>query len=115
MHSMQRTYKPNLVHLQRTEIGINFMVQKNLSMSLAGEIGELLEIFQWLTESASQRESLNDETLQAISEELADIQIYTLRLADKLNIDLETAVGSKMEKNGLRYSVEKSKGNAIKC
>ena len=49
-----------------------FHSPKNLSMALADEIGELLEIFQWLTESASQRESLNDETLQAISEELAE-------------------------------------------
>jgi dCTP diphosphatase len=91
-----------------------FHSPKNLSMALAGEAGELLEIFQWLTEQQSQRVSMSDETLQAISDELADIQIYTLRLADKLCISIEDAVSSKMKKNAERYTVDVSKGNAIK-
>ncbi len=59
-------------------------------------------------------QKLMTEDLQAISDELADIQIYVLRLADKLGIDIEQAVDSKMQKNAERYTVEKSKSNAIK-
>ena len=91
-----------------------FHSPKNLSMALAGEAGELLEIFQWLTEAQSCRDELGDEALQAAADELADIQIYVLRLADKLGIDIEQAVDSKMQKNAERYTVEKSKSNAIK-
>lgn len=91
-----------------------FHSPKNLSMALAGEVGELLEIFQWLTEKESSADTLSSESLSAVADELADIQIYTLRLADKLNIDLAEAIDAKMKKNALRYSIEKSKGNALK-
>ena len=91
-----------------------FHSPKNLSMALAGEAGELLEIFQWLTEEGSHRDELSNEALQTATDELADIQIYVLRLADKLGVDLADAVISKMDRNAQRYTVDKSKGNAIK-
>lgn len=91
-----------------------FHSPKNISMALAGEAGELLEIFQWISEKESFRNELSSDTLQATAEELADIQIYLLRLADILEIDLERAVALKMDSNSERYTVEKSKGNAIK-
>ena len=91
-----------------------FHSPKNLSMALAGETGELLEIFQWLTEEQSSRESLTPEQLMHASEELADIMIYALRLCDRLNIDLEAAISEKIEKNAARYTVEAAKGNAQK-
>ena len=50
-----------------------FHSPKNLSMALAGEAGELLEVFQWLTEKQSSRESLTAEQLNEVSDELADI------------------------------------------
>ena len=65
-----------------------FHSPKNLSMALAGEVGELLEIFQWLTEEQSQQSSLSEDQLAAATEELADVLIYALRLADKLDINL---------------------------
>lgn len=91
-----------------------FHSPKNLSMALAGEVGELLEIFQWLTEEQSRKSSLSEDQLAAASEELADVLIYALRLADRLDIDLEDAISKKINKNALRYTVEASRGNAAK-
>jgi len=91
-----------------------FHSPKNLSMALAGEVGELLEIFQWLTEEQSRKSSLTDDQLAAATEELADILIYALRLADRLDINLEDAIAAKINKNALRYTVEAAKGNATK-
>lgn len=89
-----------------------FHSPKNLSMALSGEVGELLEHFQWLTEEQSQ--NLSDEKLIAVGEELADIQLYLVRLADKLNIDLTHAVERKLTLNAEKYPSEKVKGSAKK-
>ncbi len=91
-----------------------FHSPKNLSMALAGEAGELLEVFQWLTEKQSSRESLTAEQLNEVSDELADILIYALRLADRLEVDLEAAISQKIDKNAARYTVEAARGNARK-
>ena len=91
-----------------------FHSPKNLSMALAAEAGELLEVFQWLTEEQSSRGSLTSEQRIDVSEELADILIYALRLADRLEIDMETAISEKIDKNAARYTVEAAKGNAKK-
>lgn len=91
-----------------------FHSPKNLSMALAGEAGELLEVFQWLTEEQSQRSSLTEDQLASATDELADVLIYALRLADRLDINLEDAITTKIRKNALRYTVEVAKGNAAK-
>jgi len=91
-----------------------FHSPKNLSMALAGEVGELLEIFQWLTEEQSRKSSLTEDQLAAATEELADILIYALRLADRLEINLDDAISKKIDKNALLYTVEAAKGNAAK-
>ena len=85
---------------------------KNLSMALSGEVGELIEIFQWINSDDSHK--LSDEDLQSAKEELADIMIYLIRLADKLDIDLEEAVQEKMKLNEKNYPLELAKDNAIK-
>lgn len=82
-----------------------FQSPKNLAMALSVEAAELVEIFTWLSEKQSS--SLNKEKLEAVSDELADIFIYLLRLSDTLGIDLLAAADQKMEKNGKKYSVEK--------
>lgn len=87
---------------------------KNLSMALAGEAGELLEIFQWLTEEQSRGENISAEDKQLASEELADIQIYLIRLCDQLDIDLEGAVDQKIKKNAEKYPIHLAKDNATK-
>ncbi|MCC5863200.1 MAG: nucleotide pyrophosphohydrolase [Gammaproteobacteria bacterium] len=89
-----------------------FHSPKNLAMALAAEAGELLEQFQWLTEQESRE--LTGDTREAVAHEIADIQIYLVRLADKLGIDLLAAAGEKMALNAERYPVERARGNARK-
>jgi dCTP diphosphatase len=83
-------------------------------MALAGEAGELLEIFQWLSPDESELGSLSPEQLAEVSEEIADIVLYTLRLCDKLQIDVNAALEQKIELNSRKYPVSLAKGNAIK-
>src|SRR5690554_340520 len=78
-----------------------FHSPKNLVMALAGEVGELVEHFQWLTEAQSQK--LPQDRLSSVAEEVADVQLYLIRLADKLGIDLVTAAGEKIKKNAEKY------------
>lgn len=89
-----------------------FHSPKNLSMALSVEVAELVEHFQWLTEEQSR--NLPQNVLDEVSSELADSLLYLIRLADKLDIDLMTAAQNKMELNGQKYPVEKSRGNAKK-
>lgn len=89
-----------------------FHLPKNLAMALAAEAGELLEIFQWLTDAQSS--ALSDEDHARVSEELADVQIYLLRLADILEISLPDAVEAKINDNERKYPVRLSRGNATK-
>ncbi|HYA19172.1 MAG TPA: nucleotide pyrophosphohydrolase [Burkholderiales bacterium] len=91
-----------------------FHSPKNLAMALAGEVGELMEIFQWLTEEQSVKISKDDTQHKAIADELADIAIYTLRLAHKTGVDLETAIWKKIKKNAEKYPIGLSRGNATK-
>ena len=91
-----------------------FHSPKNLTMALSGEVGELSEIFQWLTEDQSNKEKISDEDLAKAREEVADILLYIIRLSDKLDIDLEQAVLDKLKINKDKYPVELSKGNATK-
>ena len=86
---------------------------KNLAMALSVEASELVEIFQWLTPEQAEAIMSTDES-EHVKEELADVMIYLIRMADKLNIDLEDAVADKIIKNGKRYPVSLSKGNANK-
>ena len=87
---------------------------KNLAMALNGEIGELTEIFQWLDAENSKLENLSNNDLKRCKEELADVFIYLIRLADKLEIDLIKEANTKIEINSKKYPVELSKGNSIK-
>lgn len=91
-----------------------FHTPKNLAMALAGEVGELVEILQWLTPEESASISNDPAEKKRVAEELADVAIYVLRLADKLGIDLEEAIEAKMALNEERYPVDLAKGNATK-
>lgn len=86
-----------------------FHSPKNLSMALAGEVGELLEQFQWLSEEQSR--DLTPEQRLAVEEEIADVFIYLIRLADKLDINLINAAENKIQKNEEKYPAEKVKGS----
>ncbi len=87
-----------------------FHTPKNLAMALAGEVGELLEHFQWLTPEQSQQ--LNPEKQSAVALELADILLYLIRLADQLDIDLGAAAHTKIAINASRYPIEQARGSA---
>ena len=89
-----------------------FHSPKNLSMSIAIEAAELMEHFQWLTLEESK--SLSPEALADIGEELADIVLYSLSLANALHLDLAETVLAKMEKNVRKYPSDKVRGKAHK-
>jgi NTP pyrophosphatase (non-canonical NTP hydrolase) len=89
-----------------------FHSPKNLAMALSAETGELLEIFQWLTEAQSR--SLSPEAQAAASEEIADVLLYLVRLGDQLGIDLAAAARRKLAANALKYPVEKARGSSKK-
>jgi NTP pyrophosphatase (non-canonical NTP hydrolase) len=82
-----------------------FHSPKNLAMAISGEAGELVAEFQWLKEEESEGNRLSDEKLEAIRFEMADIQIYLLRLADRLEVDLGKAVLKKLEINENRFKI----------
>jgi dCTP diphosphatase len=85
---------------------------KNLSMALSVEAGEILEHFQWLT--ADEAANLSPERREAVAEELADVLIFLVRLADVLQIDLAEAAARKVEKNAVRYPIARVRGKALK-
>ncbi len=91
-----------------------FHTPKNLVMALSGEVGELTELFQWLTAEQSERAVLTDEAVKAVEEEMADVLLYLLRLGDRLQIDVAAAAQAKIKLNAEKYPVDKSKGNAVK-
>jgi len=89
-----------------------FHAPKNLAMALAAESGELLEHFQWLTEGQSA--ALSAQELDAVSLELADVQLYLVRLADRLGVDLVATAHRKIDLNAEKYPVDKARGHARK-
>lgn len=89
-----------------------FHSPKNLVMALGVEAAELSEIFQWLTEGQS--EQLSEEMKVRVADEIADVQVYLVRLADRLGIDIASAVALKMEKNAEKYPAEQVRGSARK-
>ena len=89
-----------------------FHSPKNLAMALAAEAGELLEVFQWLTEEQSR--NLEPKALAAVSEEIADVLLYLVRLGDQLGIDPVAAAQRKLAENERKYPADKARGNARK-
>lgn len=89
-----------------------FHSPKNLASALSVEAAELLEPFQWLTEDQSR--NLSSQQAAAVRKELADVLIYLVRLADKLDVDLIEAAQDKIVENVGKYPVEKSKGSSHK-
>lgn len=89
-----------------------FHSPKNLSAALSVEASELLEHFQWLKEDESF--ALSPEKRAKVAEEIADVLLYLIRIADKLDIDVLDATLSKIEANAKKYPVEKAKGRSDK-
>ena len=89
-----------------------FHSPKNLAMALTGEAGELAAEFQWLTEAESQ--SLDPECMARVQQEAADVLLYLVRLADKLQFDLVDAAHRKIDLNAERYPVDQVRGSSRK-
>ena len=102
--------RTQLAEFARVRDWDQFHSPKNLSMALVGEVGELIEHFQWLTESQSA--NLSADKHQAVSHELADVFIYLIRLADKLEVDLIAVAQEKIALNEQRYPANLVRGDA---
>ena len=89
-----------------------FHSPKNLAMALSVEASELVEEFQWLTEEQSQ--ALDAERRERVRLELADVFIYLLRLADRLDVDLLRAADDKIAQNERKYPAERVRGDSRK-
>jgi NTP pyrophosphatase (non-canonical NTP hydrolase) len=89
-----------------------FHTPKNLSSALCVEAAELLENFQWLGEGS--RSELSDARFTQVRHEMADVLVYLIRLADKLDVDLPQAVAEKMALNRIKYPADKVRGDARK-
>lgn len=90
-----------------------FHSPKNLAMALIAEAAELVEHFQWLTEAQSQ--ALSAEKNEQVAQELADVLLYLVRLADRLDIDLMDAAQRKLVINAQKYPADKVRGSAKKA
>ena len=89
-----------------------FHSPKNLAIALSVEAAELLEHFQWVSDKDSL--TLPPDKLGKIDEEMADVFLYLIRLADMLDVDLIKVADKKIETNAQRYPVEKARGTAKK-
>lgn len=89
-----------------------FHSPKNLTMALCGEVGELSEQFQWISEEDSK--NLDDKRLTAVKDEIADVQLYLILLADSLGVDIAEESARKIKVNALKYPVAKAKGRSNK-
>ena len=89
-----------------------FHAPKNLATALSIEASELLEVFVWLSEQESR--TLSEKALASAKEEIGDVMICLVNLAAKLGIDPVEAAFAKLEKNAMKYPVEKSRGKAKK-
>ena len=83
-----------------------FHNEKDLAISISLEASELLELFQWKNSEEVVESSLNE-----IKEELADVLIYSLMMADNLILDVEDIIKNKLDLNERKYPVEKSRGS----
>ncbi len=86
-----------------------FHNEKDLAISVAIEAAELMEIYQWRSP-----EDVNGPELEHIKEELADVLIYSLMLADNLSLDVNEIIEAKIKQNTEKYPIEKSYGTNLK-
>jgi NTP pyrophosphatase (non-canonical NTP hydrolase) len=90
-----------------------FHLPRSLVLALVGEVGELAEIFQWLTDEQS-TQIMNESAGRRVQDELADVFYYVLRLADVLRVDLGDALTNKLKVNAEKYPADKARGSAAK-
>lgn len=91
-----------------------FHSPKNLVMALTAEVGELVELFQWVGEAESRDLARDEKTSAAVREELADVLMYLVRLSNVLGVDLAQAAADKLCINEQKYPVHKARGSSKK-
>ena len=96
--------KKEILMFQKERDWKKFHTPENLAKSISIEAAELLEHFQW------QKEYDENE----VADELADVLIYCLYMADAMDFDVKEIILNKMKKNAIKYPIDKSKGNAKK-
>jgi len=101
---MEREIIDEILQFREERDWEKFHTPENLAKSLSIESAELLECFQWTPEYDKQE----------ASEELADILIYAILMAESMDVDINEIIMKKLEKNGKKYPVDKSKGNSTK-
>lgn len=89
-----------------------FHSPKNLTMALSGEVGELIEHFQWLT--PEQSNALSEDKLAEVKAEMADVYIYLIRLSQELDVSLVDAAFDKIEVNKKKYPADLVRGSSKK-
>ncbi len=113
--------KPGLDELKREVLTfaqdrdwLQFHSPKNLSMAIASESAELMELFLWCESHDSRALPEDAESKTRIEEELADIIIFALQMANVAEIDLDEAIRAKLRTNSEKYPVEKCRGRSVK-
>lgn len=105
--------KTSIINFRDERDWKKFHNPKDLAISLGIEVGELLECFQWKTDEEIKNILASDKK-QLIEDEIADVANYLILLSNELDIDILTAIEKKIEKNRLKYTVEKCKGKSDK-
>jgi dCTP diphosphatase len=91
-----------------------FHTIKNLILAVSAEVGELAEVLQWKSDQQADAYLNTPEGKSKLSEEVADVAIYLLRICQQQNLDFIEILNQKMESNSMKYPIDKSKGNALK-
>jgi NTP pyrophosphatase (non-canonical NTP hydrolase) len=93
---------------------VQFHSVRNLVLAMVGEVGELAEVFQWVSDDQVEAFLTKPENHARLQEELADVLMYALRLASVSGVDVMGALEAKLASNAEKYPVDKSKGSAKK-
>jgi NTP pyrophosphatase (non-canonical NTP hydrolase) len=108
-------FRDELRHFVRERDWEQFQTPKNLAMALAGEVGELVAEFQWLTPQQAADVMSDPPHGARVRAEIGDVMIYLIRLADTLGIDLVDAARDKLADSARRYTVETHRGSVAKA
>ncbi|OQR93448.1 XTP3-transactivated A protein [Achlya hypogyna] len=87
---------------------------RNLLLAMTGEVGELCECFQWRNDEGQNPDTWTAADREHLGEELSDVLIYLIRLADRCNVDLSAAALDKIKKNAIKYPAAKVHGSSLK-
>lgn len=91
-----------------------FHTPRNLLLAMTGEVGELAELFQWRGEASPGLPEFTESEKDAVAEEMSDVLLYLIRMADVCGIDLGSAVVGKMIQNAGKYPADKCRGSSAK-